>query len=298
MALVLLKFFIGSILVAMGDACRGIFAAGHGFLAASHWNYLLAAVALTTLFLQAAFMAGGGLWLFKVSRGSRVSGHEANRRCRALASMVKEKWAARVILPGGSGGEAAAQAVGLFRPRILLSEGLVRALSGPQLKAVVAHEEAHCKGKDNLIVAVAKTLKLTLFYLPGPAMAFAEMRKYLEKAADWKAAEMSGGPLVVASALAKTASLTAVRPEPQYMSAVGRNVDLTARLQDLVTGKKVVSKRRRHSHVLFVAALVGVMMTFATSAQAAAGSDQRDALLCFTRHHIPPDGTCELEHSL
>lgn len=297
MALVLLEFLTGSILTQMGDACLGIFAAGHGFLVASRLNYLLAAVALAAVLLQCAFLIGGGRTLIRASRGSRISRHRRSRSCPALEEITARPAAVPLNVLEGSGGEITARTVGLLRPKIYLSAGLVRALTPKQLRAVVAHEEAHCRWKDNFVIAIGKILSLTLFYLPGPRLAFSQMRKCLEKAADRRAADTAGGAHVVAEALARILTMAVGEKELQLASSAGGG-DLTDRIEDLL-GAGTAGRRRPRR--LLVAALVttvlaSTLFTFASSAFAATSLDDGDAFVCFTRHHLPADGTCELEH--
>ncbi|MFA5810368.1 MAG: M48 family metalloprotease, partial [Thermoleophilia bacterium] len=159
--LILLRFLSGSFLVAMGDACGGIFEAGHGFLAASNWNYLIAALMIVVLFFQITFLLGGGARLMKVSHRLKKDQKSAGMNCPALPVINQEKWVDNTfLLPGDYRLEA--QTVGLLRPRIVLCEGLVRSLDASQLKAVIAHEEAHRSRRDNLFVALAKSVALTL----------------------------------------------------------------------------------------------------------------------------------------
>ncbi|HXI54593.1 MAG TPA: M56 family metallopeptidase [Polyangia bacterium] len=49
-----------------------------------------------------------------------------------------------------------AMAVGLFRPRVLISEALRRAIDGPALDAALAHEQAHVRHHDPLRVWLAQ----------------------------------------------------------------------------------------------------------------------------------------------
>ena len=298
LALILLRFASGSFLAAMGDACGGIFEAGHGFLAASNWNYLLATVVAAIALSQLAFLIGGGARLIRVSHKEKSQGQNACVSCPALPSLTGAKWSSRIgIIPGEARLEA--RTVGLLRPRIMLSEGLVGSLEHDYLKAVIAHEEAHRAARDNFLVAVAKSVVLTLFYLPGPRTAFREMRLNLERAADAEASRVAGGRLAVAGALARVAvSARSTSNGPALSTAVsGDGSDLTRRIEELVEpGNTRPGCRRRL--LIFTAGAVLAMTVFASSALAVAGSDQRQAFVCFTQHEqsAGPDGVCELGH--
>ncbi|GAA2445688.1 M56 family metallopeptidase [Actinomadura vinacea] len=55
---------------------------------------------------------------------------------------------------------------GLRRPRVLVSTGLLAALSDPELAAVLAHERAHVRSRDPLKIVLARALPAWHFYLP------------------------------------------------------------------------------------------------------------------------------------
>ncbi|MEW6020088.1 MAG: M56 family metallopeptidase, partial [Pseudomonadota bacterium] len=197
LALVLTRFLAGSLLAAMGDACGGIFEAGHGFLAAGRWNYLLAVVAAAAFLFQLVFLFFGTARLLSSSERLKRLGMREALSCPALGQVTGWRRAGRVRLIPDEG--LGAMTVGIFRPRIVLHGGLVRALSADELRAVVEHEDAHRRGRDNMMVAAAKAVTLTLFYFPWMKRAFQEMVRSLERAADGRAAAATGGPLHVAS---------------------------------------------------------------------------------------------------
>jgi beta-lactamase regulating signal transducer with metallopeptidase domain len=300
-ALLLLRFVSGSFFAAMGDACGGVFAAAHGFLAASNWNYLMAIIVAAVLLSQMVFLVGGGSWLLRVSHGEKARRRDAGISCPALQELAGKKWASYIrVVPGDRRLEALT--VGLLKPRIMISEGLIQGLEGNELEAVVLHEESHRAARDNLFAAAAKAVTLTLFYLPGPRLAFREMRKNLEHAADHKAAGNPGGKLAVASALSRIAdSGTVMAPGDLSLSVAvtGNGKSLTARLEDLLLGKED-SSRRWHRPMMFAVGALAVTMIFVSSALAVAGSDQREAFICFTQHEqgVNSDGICDLDHPI
>jgi len=297
LALLLLRFISGSLLTAMGDACGGIFAASHGFLAASNWNYLLATVIFAAFLSQLAFLFGGGSRLFRVSHREKQRRQGSGISCPALKSIIREKWAAHLsLMPDDE--RLDAETVGLFKPRIVLSEGLVKALRGKELIAVAAHEEEHRSSRDNLLVAAAKSVAITLFYLPGPKMALAQMRNCLERAADRSAVTGSGDRFAIAEALARIAAMKCSETcsSSSMVTAVRGTGDLVTRLEELV------GDDRHSSHgwgrlALLTAGTAVVLGIFASSALAVAGSDHREAFICYTQHtqSAGPEDVCELE---
>jgi Zn-dependent protease with chaperone function len=91
---------------------------------------------------------------------------------------------------------------GLFRPVIYVNERLEAQLSPEELRAVIAHEDAHRRRRDPLRLTVWRFLGCTLFFLPALRRLVDDMADEAEIAADDAAA--SDGrvePLALASAL-------------------------------------------------------------------------------------------------
>jgi len=95
--------------------------------------------------------------------------------------------------------------IGFLRPCIVMSMGLYDALDEDELEAVLAHEEAHVGGRDNLLTLAAQTFAMTFALIPGFRFAYARFRRAQELAADDFAHVLTGDPLVVASSLEKFA---------------------------------------------------------------------------------------------
>lgn len=84
--------------------------------------------------------------------------------------------------------------VGLFRPRIYLSMGLLNTLSDKELKAVLLHEAHHCRRYDPLRTLLADVLAATLFFLPAVAEWRDMFLTSTELAADRYAIQFAGRP--------------------------------------------------------------------------------------------------------
>ncbi len=294
LALLLLRFLSASLLVDMGNACGGIFAFGHGFLATNHWNYLIALGLAAVFLLQLAFLLGGGARLICASYRIGKKNRSAGCRCPALPLITGKPWTGHVHLTLSAGMKA--QTSGLLKSRIHISRAIVRHLPGSELMAVISHERAHCLGRDNFLVAVAKSFSLAMFYLAGPRMAYREMRSRLEKAADLKAAAQTGGTLVIARALARIAASEQAAGEKTLAMPVSGDGNVTRRLQALARdpGENAHGWRRLCLFLL----LAGVALAFfCTSALAVSGADQRQAFVCFTEHQQGGSRICKLDHS-
>lgn len=90
---------------------------------------------------------------------------------------------------------------GLLRPRVYVSTTALRALSRPQLAAVLAHERHHAARRDPLRLLVARTVAEGMFFLPVLGRLTERYAALTELAADEAALQATGGPKALASAL-------------------------------------------------------------------------------------------------
>lgn len=101
-----------------------------------------------------------------------------------------------------------ALSVGLWRPRVALSEGLLAQMSAAELAVVLAHEEAHGRRRDNLLL-----LGLGMgFPLARLSPLWTDLVQALEMRADAAARDHVGSGLVVAETLLR---LHRLLPQPQ-----------------------------------------------------------------------------------
>lgn len=125
---------------------------------------------------------------------------------------------------------------GLFRPRIVVSQGIVDALSPEQLDAALGHEQAHWTSRDNL-------KRLLLMLAPDPFPFYRGARqldrnwsKFTEWLADDRAvAGDSGRSLTLAAALVRVARLgSPARYAPLMATLAGPDDDLSIRVDRLL----------------------------------------------------------------
>jgi Zn-dependent protease with chaperone function len=79
---------------------------------------------------------------------------------------------------------AAAYCLPGVRPRIVLSQGVIDALSPDQLSAVVTHERAHARGRHDLVIQPFRAWQQTFPFLPAAASALASVELLVEMLAD------------------------------------------------------------------------------------------------------------------
>ncbi|MDG0792629.1 M56 family metallopeptidase [Cohnella ginsengisoli] len=97
-----------------------------------------------------------------------------------------------------------AMTVGFFRPRIVLSTGLLRMLEPAELAAVVAHERHHLRRRDPLALFALSLGRTALWYVPLLGWAEDKYKTAIEVLADRHAiASSNGGAKELGSALLK-----------------------------------------------------------------------------------------------
>ncbi len=153
---------------------------------------------------------------------------------------------------------------GIIRQRLVISRGLLTALSSDQLAAALRHERAHGVSRDNL--------KRLLILLAPDVLPFFRGFKTLErgwaKFAEWSAddravAGNSRRSLSLAAALVRVARMS---PAPQnsvlVASLLADGRDLSARVDRLLRLATVSPKRGRHVKFLPVVGLVMLAVGF------------------------------------
>lgn len=100
-----------------------------------------------------------------------------------------------------------AWSVGYWQPRVYLSQGLLTALSPRGVDAVLYHERAHCRRRDNLRLGVARMV--TLPWRPGARRHLLNLLELAqEQACDAAAARELEDPVPVAEALLQVQRMT------------------------------------------------------------------------------------------
>ncbi|MFE9480282.1 M56 family metallopeptidase [Streptomyces spororaveus] len=155
------------------------------------------AVAVTVV--AASLLAVGGALLLRDAHGwwRRL------RQARALAAgsrselvVLDEEYPDAYVLPGRPG-------------RIVITSGMLRALSAAEREVLLAHERAHLKGRHHLLVA---TVELAAHCHPGLRAVREPLRYALERTADEYAAQAVGDRRLTARAIARAALATRTSP--------------------------------------------------------------------------------------
>ncbi len=105
---------------------------------------------------------------------------------------------------------------GMVSARIVVTTGLLALLSDDELLAVLCHEWAHVRRRDNLWNGLVRVLRDMLFFLPGSHIAWHSMIASQDEACDRMATMMVRHPLALARALVKVSAAwqTPAAPTP------------------------------------------------------------------------------------
>jgi Zn-dependent protease with chaperone function len=124
---------------------------------------------------------------------------------------------------------------GIFRPRLIISRGVLAALPAEQLAAALRHERAHWASRDNL---KRLCILLTPGVLPFAGSSFVlerGWRKFTEWAADDRAVAGSARrSTALAGALVRVARMTAATPHSLAIPLLGDTDQLLARVDRLL----------------------------------------------------------------
>lgn len=151
---------------------------------------------------------------------------------------------------------------GIFSPRILLPLGIDRFLDRREFEAVLLHELAHARRRDNLIRLVYEAALCALWFHPLMWVAGARIALYRELSCDESVVRRAHGQALV-SALAKLAA-----PEPALFLQATASSHLSYRLARLAAPAKTTCRAANvWSTSLFAAAIAaGLFQTIAHTA--------------------------------
>ena len=119
-----------------------------------------------------------------------------------------------------------AMAVGILRPRIMLSTGLIRLLDHGELAAVLAHESSHVRHRDTLRYLITASLSRAFFFVPAIPRLAAQVKLAAELRADAEAGDESA----LGAALVKLADHAVMLP----VGVAAASSELIPRLERLV----------------------------------------------------------------
>jgi Zn-dependent protease with chaperone function len=176
-----------------------------------------------------------------------------------------------------------AYTTGLFRPRAVVSSGLMAALDEPERLAVVAHELAHANRRHVAVLFMATVLGRAFGFIPGVRLGVEYVSLALETAADDAAVRAVGERATVARAIASSARVSAAA---RWHGLGAAGADVGHRVRRL-TGTVPRRWPGRAVAVTLVAVAALTMLGVAWSSTATAITRERIALAQHQVCHLP-----------
>jgi uncharacterized protein (TIGR03435 family) len=140
---------------------------------------------------------------------------------------------------------------GIFRPVLLLPQGIAERLSEKQLDAIVAHEMCHIRRRDNLTAAIHMVVEALFWFHPLVWWIGARLVEERERACDEEVLRLGKAPEVYAESILKVCRLYLESPLPCVSGVTG--ADLNRRIEEIMT-QRVVSGLNHGRRLLLAAA--------------------------------------------
>jgi len=177
--------------------------------------------------LLAALWAAGfafivGLWLLYSWRFGQTLASAADA---PMAGSLKVKYSSSSLEPG---------LVGLWRPVLLLPEGIAARLSPAEMTAVMAHELCHHRRRDNLTAAIHMGVAALFWFYPLVWWIGARLIEERERACDEDVVALGNDPSDYAAGIFKVCQFYRRSPLPCAAGISG--TDLRKRIQAIVAG--------------------------------------------------------------
>jgi Zn-dependent protease with chaperone function len=187
-------------------------------------------------------LAAGGLGLALLAGAARLA--RAHRAIARLAPGAPPTFAADVEVLATDA--PLSLSLGAFRPRIVMSDGLVRALAPASLAVVLEHERAHVRRRDALRALLARALSWP--HLPRLRRELlAALALATERACDEVAAQRSGDRLLVAETILAVERLMRRAPAvaPAALAASFGDSSVPPRIESLLAAPGAAVDGRR-----------------------------------------------------
>jgi uncharacterized protein (TIGR03435 family) len=165
-----------------------------------------------------------GVWFL---RGLRLS-----RLVRSATPLTDGPFAGLGIEVRLSSSKVEPGIVGIFRPVLLLPEGILQRLSAQQLEAVVAHELCHVRRRDNLTAAIHMAVEAVFWFHPLAWWIGAQLIEERERACDEAVVASGADPHTYAEGILEVCRLYIESPLP-CAAGVGGGTTLNDRVRRL-----------------------------------------------------------------
>jgi bla regulator protein BlaR1 len=150
---------------------------------------------------------------------------------------------------------------GIFKPVLLLPEGILERLSPAQLKAILAHELCHARRRDNLAAAVHMTVEALFWFHPLVWWIGTRLMEERERACDEEVLRNAAEPEVYAEGILTVCKFYLASPLRCVSGVTGSN--LKKRIEEIMTRRALYSLSLGKKLLLAGAATLAVGMPIA-----------------------------------
>ncbi|HLK22879.1 MAG TPA: M56 family metallopeptidase [Bryobacteraceae bacterium] len=128
---------------------------------------------------------------------------------------------------------------GVFRPVLLMPEGILDRLSPAQLRAILAHELCHVRRRDNLAASVHMLVEAIFWFHPLVWWVGARLVEERERACDEAVLSAAGEPEIYAEGILNVCKYYVSSPLRCVSGVTGS--DLKRRIEEIMTGRMVLN---------------------------------------------------------
>ena len=175
-------------------------------------------------------------------------------------------------------------AVGLRRPKVVVSAGALLLLDDDELEAGLEHERGHIRRGHRFILVFAEFCRSLGRFVPGTRRAMSDLCFHLERDADRWALAHRQDRYALASAVCKSA--LSARTTPAYSALGGGGGRVADRVRAIVDESDVRPQWRLVTRIVAVAS-VAVTLGFATAMPATVAAGEAQLRSAQPAHHCP-----------
>ncbi|MEH7536712.1 M56 family metallopeptidase, partial [Bacillus toyonensis] len=146
--------------------------------------------------------------------------------------------------------EIAAFTIGLFRPKVVMSEGIIHTFSEEEIDAIVFHEEYHQNNRDPLKLFCFTLLAEGMLYIPILKGLLQRYHTYQELAADKYAMQKMKSSFELGSALLKLIKIKTM--ENRCVTASFAKTAINLRIEQVLNEKVVKLTIPLHTNSVYV----------------------------------------------
>ncbi len=203
----------------------------------------------------------GGHWKFKrlIRNARQVEDESVLRMLEACRKALVITKPARLV---ESRALAVPAVTGLFRPTLVLPEGLIRRIDSKQLECVILHELAHFKNGDLWTLWLTRLVDVVHWFNPVARFATRSIVRACERACDARVLECYGsarerrryGEMLLNLSDALPANTHRV---PAALFMFGRNGDIKRRIRSITRFKASWMNKRKWAFLLLLPLVIG-----------------------------------------